>query len=96
VLAGQERGRREGTGVEMIFAHVEAEAFEFVVEVAWGAFAAIGEEEEFLLFRVEPIDKFNDARQKLVAVIDHAIHVADKATFSADIVESSHAGIRSC
>ena len=38
---------------------------------------------------MEPADKFLHARQDLVAVVDHAVHITDKAFFLVEIEDRS-------
>ena len=46
-----------------------------------GLAAVVGEEEKFLVFLLEPGDKFPHAGQETVAVVNDAVHVTDKAFF---------------
>lgn len=65
----------------MLFVDVQAHAGELGLQFSLGLAAVVGEEEEFLVFLLEPGDKFLHAGQETVAVVDHAVHVADEAFF---------------
>ena len=49
------------------------------MQLARRALAAVGQKQKPLVFLAQPGHKFLHARQQHVAVIDHAVHIADKA-----------------
>lgn len=57
-LVGNEFGGGQGAGVKMLFIDVQAHAGELGLQFPLGLAAVVGEEEEFLVFLLEPGDKF--------------------------------------
>ena len=49
---------------------------------------AVGEEHKLFVILDHPIHKFGNAVKQLVAVIDHAVHIADEACFSQNTVHN--------
>ena len=65
----------------MLLRHVEPHTPELLVQLARGHAAVIGQKQVFLVRVLQPVDELRRAGQDVVAVVDDAVHVADKAFF---------------
>ena len=63
----------------MLLRHIQAHPCQLLIQLSGGIAAVIGKEQIFLLFFVQPIDELGHPGQDFVAVIDHAVHIADEA-----------------
>ena len=69
----------------MVFGHGKSHPRQFLLELLGSFITAVGEEQVLFIFLLEPFDKFLYTGEQFVAVIDHAIHVADKTFFCIEI-----------
>ena len=67
----------------MALVHIQTHAAQLLLQFLRRALRRVRQEQEVLVLPIEPVDKFLDARQKPVPVIDHAVHVADEAVLRA-------------
>ena len=81
----QKRCGGQGAGVEVLLRHVQAHAGQLLVKLPRRRAAVVGQEQVVLVLLMEPADKFLHPRQNSVAVVDHAVHIADKALFLVEI-----------
>ena len=91
-LIAQEGRRRKRARIEVLLRHVKPQAFKLLVQFARRIAAVVRQEEVFLVLIVQPLDKLRHPRQHAVAVVDDAVHIADKAFFlvKVDHVVSIH------
>ena len=85
-LAVQEVGRGQGTGVKVGLVHVQPHPGQLLLELLGGVLAGVREEQEVFLFLRQPVNEFLHAGQNLVSMIDHAVHVADKALLFSQLI----------
>ena len=74
----QESSRGQGAGVKMLLRHIQPHASQLLLKFSGGGAAVVGQKQKFLLLPVEPVDELRNPGQDTVAVVDHAIHIADK------------------
>lgn len=84
-LVGQEGRRGQRAGVKVLLRHVEPHAPELLVQLARGHAAVVGQKQIFLVRILQPVDELRRAGQDVVAVIDHAVHIAQEAFFRVEI-----------
>ena len=72
---------RKRTGVEVRFVNVKSESAQLLLKLTRRILPRVGQKKKFLVVFLQPTEKFLHAGQKTVAVIDNAVHVADKALF---------------
>ena len=89
LLAGEEGRGGHGTGVEVVGSDLQAHPLQLHTQLLRGLFRAVGEEDELLVVLKKPADEFVNTGQDLVAVIDHAVHVADKAIFFQNVFHNT-------
>ena len=65
----------------MLLRHVKPHAGKLLVQLTRRVAAVVGEKEVFLILIVQPLDEFGHTRKNTVAVIDHAVHIAEEALF---------------
>ena len=82
-LRADEPRRGQCASVEVALVHIQTHAAQLLLQFLRRALRRVRQEQEVLVLPIEPVDKFLDARQKAVAVIDHAVHVADEAVLRA-------------
>jgi len=63
----------------MLLVDVQAHALQLLPQLLGRALGRVRQEQKLLAVFIQPIYKLPHARQQLVAEIDHAVHVADKA-----------------
>ena len=80
-LAFQIAGRGQGAGVKVLLAHVQAQPVQLLLQFLGAALRRIGQKDIFLAVFLQPVHKFPHAGQQQIAVIDHAVHIADKRLF---------------
>ena len=78
-LAVQEVRRGQGAGIKVGLVHIQPHPGQLLLELLGGVLAGVGEEQVIFLLLRQPLDEFPHARQDLVPVVDHAVHVADEA-----------------
>ena len=81
-LIAQEGRRCERARIKVLLGHVEPHTLKLLVQFARRIAAVVRQEKVLLLFVVQPLDELRHARQHAVAVVDDAVHIADKALFS--------------
>ena len=72
---------RERTCVKVRLIDLKPHALQFLLQLLRRVLARICEKQKVLVLAKHPLHKFPHARQNPVAVINHAVHVADKSLF---------------
>src|SRR5699024_7065730 len=80
-LAAQKAGGGQRAGIKMAFVYFQSHTGQLLLQFLWGAFAGIGQEEKLFVIIIKPVYELLDAGQQDIAVIDHAVHIADKSFF---------------
>ena len=80
-LVTDERRRCERARIKPRLRHVQPHAGELLLELERRAAAVVRKKEIFLTGALQPVDKLRHAGENFVAVIDHAVHIADIAFF---------------
>ena len=75
----------KGARVEMTLVHLKPHAPQLLLKLLGRALGGIGEEEKVLVLTVQPIDEFFHSGQQPVAVIYHAVHIADETFFASEL-----------
>ena len=81
----QEGRRGQRAGVEVLLRHVQPHTGQLLVQLTGRIAAVVGQKEILLVLVMEPLDELRHTRQDPVAVIDDAVHIADKAFFCVEI-----------
>ena len=63
---------------------------QLLLQLLGGILPGVGEKQETLVVPFQPVQKFLYAGQKPVAVVDHAVHVADKTFFLKQFFHELH------
>ena len=84
-LVLQEGRRGQGAGIEMLLRHIQSHPGQLLLQLTGRVAAVVGQEQVLLLFIVQPLDELRHPRQNAVAVVDDAVHVADKACFLVEV-----------
>ena len=84
----QECRRGQRTGVEMLLRHIQPHTGQLLIQLTGRIAAVVGEEKILLILVMKPLDELRHTGQDSVAVIDDAVHIADKAFFCVEIHRS--------
>ena len=83
----QECRRGQGAGIEVLLRHVKPHPGQLLVQLTGRIAAVVGQEQVLLVLVMQPLDELRHTGQNAVAVIDHAVHVADEAVLRAQRFE---------
>ena len=72
-------GGGQRAGIEMLLADVQPHALQLLPQLLGRPLRRVGQEQKPLVVFVQPVDELRHTRQQLVAEVDDAVHIADKA-----------------
>ena len=72
-------GGGQRAGIEMLLADVQTHALQLLPQLLGRPLRRVGQEQKPLVVFVQPVDELRHTRQQLVAEVDDAVHIADKA-----------------
>ena len=75
----EECRRAQRAGIEVLLVHLQPQPLQLLLQFLGRTLAGIGQKQELLVLPLQKINKLPHAGQKQVAVIDHAVHIADEA-----------------
>ena len=88
-LTADEPGRGQRTGVKVALVHIQPHAVQLLLQLLRRPLGGVGEEQEILLLPIQPLHKLLHPRQQTVPMIDHTVHVADKALLLSQFLHGS-------
>ena len=65
----------------MLFGNIQPHPRQLLAQLPGGKAAVVGQKQILFSLIMEPPDKLRGPRQDMVSVIDHAVHIANKALF---------------
>lgn len=75
--------------LDAIFANLNAHAPQLLAQFAGRTFTAVGQKQILLVIGLQPGDKLMDSWQHVVAMIKHAVHVANESLFFSNFIHAT-------